>query len=192
MRDLRRWSQSNCEPHEGIFKPTPLSWLGGKIAPPRTLRHGQCLLRRAAESRTVFSQGDARPLFAPVADYLLDIAIHYPEAATIHLVLDNLNTHTRKAVVGRFGEKAGNWLWERFTTHYTPKHGSWLNQADIAITLFSRQCLGRRRIGDRASLRRQIRAWSRRMNHSCIPTQWNFTRNKTRDTFEYTIMRSRH
>jgi hypothetical protein len=77
------------------------------------------------------------------ADYLLDIAIGYSDADTIHLVLDNLNSHTRKAVVERFGEKAGSWLWNRFTVHYTPKHGSWLNQAEIAISLFSRQCLGR-------------------------------------------------
>jgi hypothetical protein len=89
------------------------------------------------------------------ADYRLDLAIRYPEADTIHLVLDNLNSHTRKAVVERFGEKAGGWLWDRFTIHYTPKHGSWLNQAEIAISLFTRQCLGRRRIGDRASLRRE-------------------------------------
>ena len=58
------------------------------------------------------------------ADYLLDIAIRYPEADTIHLVLDNLSSHTRRAVVERFGEKAGGWLWDRFTVHYTPKHGS--------------------------------------------------------------------
>src|SRR5215472_13288664 len=113
---------------------------------------------------------------AKFADYLLDIAIHYPEADTVHLVLDNLNSHTRKAVVERFGEKAG----------------SWLNQAEIAISLLSRQCLGQRRIGDRASLRREIRAWSRRMNHSRIPIQWNFTRRKARHTFDYIITRSRY
>ena len=63
---------------------------------------------------------------AEFADYLLDIAASYPQADTIHLVMDNLSTHTRKALVERFGEKAGGWLWKRFTTHYTPKHGSWL------------------------------------------------------------------
>jgi hypothetical protein len=78
-------------------------------------------------------------------------------------------SHTRKAVVEYFGEKAGSWLWDRFTVHYTPKHGSWLNQAEIEISLFSRQCLGQRRIGDRASLRRQTLAWSRRMNRHHFP-----------------------
>jgi DDE superfamily endonuclease len=77
--------------------------------------------------------------------------INYSAADTIHLVLDNLNTHTRKALVDRFGQAAGGWLWERFTVHYTPKHGSWLNQAEIEIGLFSRQCLGKRRIGNIAT-----------------------------------------
>jgi hypothetical protein len=54
------------------------------------------------------------------ADYLLEVAIRYPQAETIHLVLDNLSSHTRRAVVQRFGEKAGGWLWDRFTVHYTP------------------------------------------------------------------------
>jgi transposase len=106
------------------------------------------------------------------ADYLLEVAVRYPEADTIHLVMDNLSSHARKAVVERFGEKPGGWLWERFTVHYTPKHGSWLNQAEIAISLYSRQCLGARRIADRASLGNQTRAWSRRMNRHRVPIQW--------------------
>jgi len=118
------------------------------------------------------------------ADYLLDIAVRYPQADTIHLILYNLNSHTRKAVVERFGLKTGGWLWDRFTVHYTPKHGSWLNQAEIAISLFSRQCLGRRRIGDRASLRTETRAWSLRMNRHRVPIQWQFTRKKARRTFD--------
>ena len=89
------------------------------------------------------------------ADYLLDLAIRYPEADIVHLVLDNLNSHTRKAVVQRFGEKTGCWLWDRFTIHYISKHGSWLNQAEIVISLFTGTVWGGRRIGDRASLRRE-------------------------------------
>ena len=81
------------------------------------------------------------------ADYLLGIAARYPAADTIPLVMDNTGSHTRKALVERFGDQAGGWLWNRFTVHYTPKHGSWLNQAEIEISLFSRQCLGQRRVG---------------------------------------------
>jgi transposase len=67
---------------------------------------------------------------------MLDIAACYPQADTIHLVMDNLNSHTRKVVVERFGEKPGSWLWDQFREHYTPKPGSWLNQAEIAISRF--------------------------------------------------------
>src|ERR1035438_1172407 len=119
------------------------------------------------------------------ADYLLEVAARYPEADTIHLVMDNLSSHTRKAVVERFGAEAGDWLWNRFTVHYTPKHGSWLNQAEIEISLLSRQCLGRRRIGDRPSLRKETRAWNRRMNRDRVTIQWSFTRTQARKKFGY-------
>ena len=126
------------------------------------------------------------------ARWLLEVAARYPEADTIHLVMDNLSSHTRKAVVERFGAEAGDWLWNRFTAHYTPKHGSWLNQAEIEISLLSRQCLGRRRIGDRASLRKETRAWNRRMNRDRVTIQWSFTRTQARKKFGYKITRSRY
>ena len=124
------------------------------------------------------------------ADFLLDIAEHYSAADTIHLVLDNLSTHTRKALVDRFGEAAGGWLWERFTVHYTPKHGSWLNQAEMEVSMFSRQCLGKRRIGDIPALRKQAQAWNRRVNKDRATIQWKFTRRQARKTLHYTITRS--
>jgi len=129
------------------------------------------------------------------ADYLLEIVEHYPGADTIHLVMDNLSSHTRKAVVERFGEKAGGWLWGRFTVHYTPKHGSWLNQAEIEISLFSRQCLGQRRIPTLDHLRRESTAWSRSMNRDRVTIDWRFTRKQARMKFGYKrnqIMRSRY
>ncbi|WP_169746996.1 IS630 family transposase [Edaphobacter aggregans] len=129
---------------------------------------------------------------AEFADYLLEIAARYPEADTIHLVMDNLSTHTRKALVERFGVKAGAWLWNRFTVHYTPKRGSWLNQAEMEVSLFSRQCLGKRRIGNIAALRKQARAWERRVNRDRITIQWKFTRRQARRTLHYTITRSKH
>ncbi len=69
------------------------------------------------------------------AEFLKGVADFYPQVRTIHLVLDNLNTHRRKALVDRYGEADGNRLWQRFTVHYTPKHASWLNQAEIEIGL---------------------------------------------------------
>jgi DDE superfamily endonuclease len=81
--------------------------------------------------------------FAQVMDKL---AAQYPAADTIHLVMDNLNIHCRKSLTDFYGLEIAGSLWGRFTVHYTPKHGSWLNQAEIEISLFSRQCLGKRRI----------------------------------------------
>ena len=84
------------------------------------------------------------PTAARFADYLVEIVASYPEADTIHLVMDNMSSHNRKALVDRFGEKISGLLRKRFRVHYTPKHGGWLNQTEIIP--FSRQCLGRRRI----------------------------------------------
>jgi len=119
------------------------------------------------------------------AGFLCGVAANYPQAATIHLVMDNLSSHTRKALVDGFGEEKGGALWDRFTVHYTPKHGSWLNQAEIEISLFSRQCLGKRRIGDLITLRMEARAWSRKMNRKRLKINWTFDRRKARKKFKY-------
>jgi hypothetical protein len=71
------------------------------------------------------------------ADYLVEIAASYPQADTIHLVIDNLSTHRRTALVERFGENIGGLLWDHFTLRNTPTHGSWLDQAEIEISLFA-------------------------------------------------------
>src|SRR6516162_2867143 len=137
---------------------------------------------KAGRHFTKVTRDRSSPQFA---DYLLAIAEHYPAADTIHLVMDNLSSHSRKAVVERFGEKAGSWLWERFTVHYTPKHGSWLNQAEIEISLFARQCLGKRRIPNLSTLQRETRAWNRRMNRNRVTINWQFDRKAARRKFGY-------
>lgn len=113
------------------------------------------------------------------------IARAYPQAETIHLVVDNLNTHCEKPLTDCFGERRGQKLWRRFTAHYTPLHGSWLNQAEIEIGLFSRQCLGRDRIGDRAALRRRAAAWNCRVNRRKLRINWRFTVKDARKTLTY-------
>jgi len=90
-----------------------------------------------------------------------NVAIQYPDADTIHLIVDNLNIHRRKSLTDLLGPEVGGEVWDRFTVHYTPVHGSWLNQAEIEIGIFSRQCLGRRRIPDLKTLTRETRAWNR-------------------------------
>lgn len=121
----------------------------------------------------------------------MEIVARYPQARTIHLVLDNLNTHARTALVRRYGEKLDCMLWERFTIHYTPKYGSWLDQAEIEVSLLTRQCLGQRRIPDLATLRGEVQAWGRRLNHDRFTIDWKFTRKQARRKLHYSTIRAR-
>jgi len=120
--------------------------------------------------------------FARVA---VSLALAYPDAKTIHLVMDNLNIHRRKALADAFGEEMAAQVWDRFTVHYTPTHGSWLNQAEIEIGIFSRQCLGKRRIASLEALRIETKAWNRRMNRNRVKIQWRFDRKAARRKFGY-------
>ena len=99
--------------------------------------------------------------------------------------MDNLSSHTQKALTVRFGEEEGGALWDRFTVHYTPVHGSWLNQAELEIGLFSKQCLGKRRLGKIRVLRAEARAWNRRTNRNRVTINWTFDRKKARKKFKY-------
>jgi hypothetical protein len=122
------------------------------------------------------------PEFAQALDRIVS---SYPLARTIHVVMDNLNIHGQKSLIDRFGEERGGAVWNRLTVHYTPKHGSWLNQAEIEISLFCRQCLGHRRIPTLAILRRESRAWNRKVNQDSVRINWGFTRKRAREKFHY-------
>ena len=120
--------------------------------------------------------------FARVA---VALALAYPAAKTIHLVMDNLNIHRQKSLVEVFGAEMAAEVWDRFTVHYTPTHGSWLNQAEIEIGIFARQCLGKRRIPSLSTLRREAKAWNRRMNRDRVKISWKFDRKTARRKFGY-------
>jgi transposase len=142
-----------------------------------------CAVEPKAGRHFTFATPDRSSVeFAQVA---AELALQYPEARTIHLVLDNLNIHRRKSLTDLYGEEFGSEVWNRFTVHYTPTHGSWLNQAEIEIGILSRQCLGTRRIPNLKTLRRQIRAWNRRANWIGTRIQWRFDRKSARRTFGY-------
>jgi hypothetical protein len=119
------------------------------------------------------------------ARFTCDLAMQYPAADTIHLVMDNLSGHSRKSLTETFGQEMGEQVWDRFTPHFTPTHGSWLNQAEIEIGLFARQCLGKRRIPDLKTLRRESRAWNHRMNRNRVKINWKFDRRAARRKFGY-------
>ncbi len=124
--------------------------------------------------------------FARLIEYLTR---RYAAARTIHLVMDNLNTHGPKSLTDCFGEEQGRRLWDRLTLHYTPKHGSWLNQAEIELSLYSRECLGTRRFSDLGLLQQETRTWNRQTDRKRTRINWTFTRRKARKTFRYGMSR---
>ena len=119
------------------------------------------------------------------------IVAAYPHAKTIHLVMDNLGTHKEEALVKTFGEEVGKAIWRKITPHYTPKHASWLNQAEIEISMFSRTCLGKQRVPDITSLRLRSTNWVKRMNKNKIKINWGFSRRKARTKFHYKTNKSK-
>jgi DDE superfamily endonuclease len=104
---------------------------------------------------------------------------HHPTAERITVVLDNLNTHGPASFYEAFAPAEARRLAERFEFHYTPKHGSWLNIAEIELSVLSRQCLDRR-IGEVGVLRREIEAWQQRRNAASKSVDWQFTTAEAR------------
>ena len=104
----------------------------------------------------------------------------FPQAETIRVVQDNLNTHTYGSFYENFDAEKARSLKNLFEFHYTPKHASWLNMAEIDLSALSRQCLDRR-IGDAEVLEREAKAWERERNEKKIMIQWRFTTNDARE-----------
>lgn len=103
----------------------------------------------------------------------------YPDADTIHLVMDNLNTHGGASLYKAFEPTEARRLLDKLEFHYTPKHGSWLNMAEIEFSLLSRQCL-RDRMQDRDYLSQQVEAWVSKRNTAGRSMKWRFTTKDAR------------
>jgi len=103
----------------------------------------------------------------------------YPEAEKVILVCDNLNTHKIASFYEAFEPKQARQLAERLEIHYTPKHGSWLNVAEIGLSVFTKQCLDRR-IPDMATLQQEAKAWYRKRNANQKAVDWQFTTEDAR------------
>lgn len=98
----------------------------------------------------------------------------YPQAEKIVVVMDNLNTHTPAAFYQVFEPDEARRLVERFEFHYTPKHGSWLNMAEIELSALVRQCLDRR-IPDKEKMIQEVAAWQDQRNSEVVKVHWQFT-----------------
>jgi len=102
------------------------------------------------------------------------IDVRHPEAERIRLVLDNLNTHTPGALYEVFAPAEAKRLADKLEIHYTPKHGSWLNIAEIELSVLSRQCLDQR-FSDETAFRAEVTAWQDRRNAQAGTVNWRFT-----------------
>lgn len=114
------------------------------------------------------------------ATLMKDIAdIHYPNAEKIILVSDNLSTHKPAALYDTFKPEEAKRIWDRFEFIHTPKHGSWLNMAEIELNVLMRQCLNRR-IGDLETMSKEVDAWQQNRNNKEATINWQFTNDKAR------------
>lgn len=102
------------------------------------------------------------------------VDIRYPQAEQIVLVMDNLNTHSPASLYEAFPAAEAKRLTDKLEIHYTPKHGSWLNIAEIELSVLSRQCLDRR-VPDAITLQTEVTAWQARRNTDRRPIDWRFT-----------------
>ena len=105
------------------------------------------------------------------------VDVHYPEAETIMLVMDNLNTHDKASLYEAFAPAEARRIAEKLELHHTPKHGSWLDMAELQLSVLSRQCLARR-LPDRATLEREVAGWLR--DHQAKPIEWRFATKDAR------------
>jgi transposase len=112
------------------------------------------------------------------------VDLHYPHAEKIVLVLDNLNTHTPAALYEAFVPAEARRIARKLEIHYTPKHGSWLNMAEIELSVLARQCLNQR-IPDQQTLAEEVGAWEQERNAAESSIEWRFTSTDARIKLKY-------
>jgi len=104
---------------------------------------------------------------------------HYPSAEKIRLVMDNYATHSPAALYEAFPPEEAKRIWDRFEFIYTPKHGSWLNMAEIELHVLMGQCLNRR-IDNIETMKQEVNAWQEVRNNKEVTINWQFTNDKAR------------
>lgn len=112
------------------------------------------------------------------------VDVHFPQAKVIRVVLDNLNTHSPAALYEVFEPQEARRIVRKLEFHYTPKHGSWLNMAEIEISVLDRQCLDRR-LDEVPSVRSEVHAWEALRNDQHATVDWRFTTTKARSKMQY-------
>ena len=165
-----------------VRAPIPAASGHGQIVDHEYVRHGVATLfveveALAGRRHVEVTERRTRQDWARFIKAMLDE--RYPNAIKVRLVMDNLNTHDLASLYETFAPAEAYRLSQRLEIHYTPKHGSWLNIAEIELSALSGQCLCRR-IPDIATMRREISAWQQHRNHRGAPIHWRFTTEDAR------------
>lgn len=135
---------------------------------------------KAGQRHTLVTGHRTKEDFAKAMRYLVDCL--YRDAQVIDLVMDNLNTHTADVLIEIFGKAEADRILSRLRFHYTPLHGSWLNMAEIELSVMQRQCL-KRRLGDEFTLGTELVAWEKPRNDARVQIRWKFTKEDARRVF---------
>jgi transposase len=164
-------------------KRKPILKKGVKLVDCEYTRHGTANIFMMTEPKGGhhYARVTERRTREDFAECLKWLESKYSKAVTIHLVMDNLNTHNEKSLIKRFGDKEGRRLWARFTPHYTPKHASWLNQAEIAIGVMARCCIGNQRIVESKTLKKSVTNFWKKRTKERWTINWGFTRKKANE-----------
>lgn len=135
---------------------------------------------KAGKRHTVVTRHRTKEDWAKAMRYLVDEL--YPDSPIIDVVLDNLNTHTTEVLIEIFGKAEADRISRRLEFHYTPLHGSWLNMAEIELSVMERQCL-RRRLANEFLLGTELVAWEKPRNDARVTIRWKFTKQDARRVF---------
>lgn len=168
---------------EDARSPLPLAPIYGLREDYHYIRHGTRNLFVGIEPkrgwrRVVVTKRKTKQDFA---GYLADLVAMYPEATHVHVILDNYKTHTLKNLQEILGPDHP--LFKKLMLHYTPIHGSWLNVAELEISILERQCTSRR-MANENMLISEVTAWETARNADQVKINWQFTREKARKIFK--------
>jgi hypothetical protein len=141
------------------------------------IRNGNANVFMAVEFKAGkrITQVTKRRTMIDFAQFIKALVEEYPKAKIIRIIMDNLNIHKEKALEKAFGKEEAKKILKNVEFHYTPKHASWLNAAEIEINVMDIECTGRR-VGDMGTLVQEVAAWTKRRNEHKSKINWKFTR----------------
>lgn len=172
-----------CQLLDDVVAPLPLQ--AHKVAKEDNeyVRKGTCVVLLAYDLDTGqrYTQVRQQRTKADYAQFMNDlISVHYADSERIDLVQDNLNTHKYGSFYEHLPVNKARTLSRKLQFHFTPKHGSWLNMAEIEFSALARQCLARR-IGSLDEVARQVAIWTKERNEGAVRVHWSFTVGKAED-----------